>query len=144
MCKSPCLIFASSRILLPSPIYREGNGDAKCLTCLRSHGGTGARTQQSRAHHIHVTLLLQCLQRLSTALRINLQTPSLHPHLPPLHANSLAFIHFLPHRRLFPAPGPLHMLRPLCEILPTHFFRLKPTQPFILYLFTEALLPPHP
>lgn len=129
VCKSPCLIFTSSRILLLSPFYREGNGDAKCLTCLRSPGGTGARTQQSRAHHTHVTLLLQCLQRLFTALRINLQTPSLHPHLPPLHANSLAFIRFLPHHLLFPAPGPLHMLLPLCKILPTHFFRLKPTHP---------------
>lgn len=89
-------------------------------------GGAGARAQQSRAHYTHITLQLQCLQRFHQALRINPQTPSSHPHLPPLHASSLAFLHFLQHHLLFPAPGPLHMLCPLCEILSPHFSRFKP------------------
>lgn len=83
--------------------------------------------------------VLRCLQRLPMALRINPQTLS---HFPPMHARSLAFFHFLKQHLLFPAPGPLHVLLPLFKILPTHFFRLKPTHPLLPILRSPFHLTP--
>lgn len=105
-------------------------------------GGAGARTPQSRTHHTPITLALQCFQRFCRALRINSQTPSSRPHLPPLQAGSLAFLPSLQHRLLLPTPGPLHMLHPLCEILPTRFSRFRPT-PFIANPSPLPLLQSH-
>ena len=85
-------------------------------------------------------LLLQCFQRLPTGLRINPQTSSSHSHFPSLCTP--AFPHFLYYNLLSPAPGPLHVLCPLCEIVPTHLSRLKPAHPLSpkLHLLREVLL----
>lgn len=136
------LIFTTSKMPLPYPAYREGNGGATCLSRLRSHGLRQVvlrqkLTVQSPPRSRHP--VLRCLQRLPMALRINPQTLS---HFPPMHARSLAFFHFLRQHLLFPAPGPLHVLLPLFKILPTHFFRLKPTHPLLPILRSPFHLTP--
>lgn len=130
-------MFENPCVLWPSWPYREENGCAQCWTCLRSY----SPWQEPHSPRPLVLMLLQCLQRLPTTLRINPHTPSSYLHQPPatLHASSLIFLHFLRHHQFFPAPGPLHIPCPLCEILSIHFSRLKPTDPLSLILISTCL-----
>lgn len=59
-----------------------------------------------------------------------------------LYPSSLVFLHF-PTLPILSAPGPLHILCPLCEILPIHFSRLKPRDPLspVFHLFRELSFP---